>query len=214
MTSPDLGSGFSVAPLSVGRFANAVQKNALAVHGLQVTRSDQTSSFVLTLQPDGAATVCRGWRLLLFSDAQGTHNEERIRERLGYSGRWQQRGEWVELTFELDDEVCPRVGQYSHLVPRHSSPWQLRGLPVAVSNPSYGGLSLLALAPPAELVTFGEADPHVVEGILSGTWLVLGSGNGLRIRSEHQVRDGGEKPRVHAEASAELITPSSWEQSF
>ena len=216
LTEPqiDLGPGVGLTPLTPGRFANAIQKNTLAMHALQVIREDATSSFILNLKPDGSATVCRGWRYLFFNDGPEVHTSEHIREQLGYSGRWKHTGEWVQVDVTLDDGVCPRVGQYSHLVPNHSPEWHLRCLPIEPREHPVLTTPALACQPTNVEPVFGEDEPHVVAGILPGRWLVLGAGNGLRIKVAASSVDGEETPTVQVEYSPELIRTNAWEHSF
>jgi hypothetical protein len=79
----DLGPGLEVTTLTPGRFANAIQQNTNARHALQVIREDMTSAFILHLEPDGSATVRRGWRYVFFNDGPQVHTSEHIREQLG-----------------------------------------------------------------------------------------------------------------------------------
>lgn len=210
----DLGPGLEVTTLIPGRFANAIQKSTNARHALQVIREDMTSSFILNLEPDGTATVCRGWRYLFFNDGPQIHTSEHIREQLGYRGRWECRDRWVHLGLKLDDVACPRVGQYSHLVPDHSPEWYLRCLPILPRNHPVLMMPILA----CQLINvgpiFGEDQPHVVPGILPGQWLVLGAGNGLRIHVVVSSIGGDEVPVVRVEHSPEPVRSNAWEHSF
>lgn len=210
----DLGPGASVTPLTPGRFANAIQKNTFATHALQVIREDATSSLILNLKPDGSATVCRGWRYLFFNDGPEVHTSDHIREQLGYSGRWKRTDEWVQVDVTLDDGVCPRVGQYSHLAPNHSPEWHLRCLPIEPREHPLLTTPVLACQPINVEPVFGEDEPHVVAGILPGRWLVLGAGNGLRIKVTANSVGGEETPTVQVEYSPDLIRTDAWEHSF
>lgn len=210
----DLGPGLEVTRLTPGRFANVIQKNKKARHALQVIREETTSSFVLDLKPDGSATVCRGWRYLFFNDGPQVHTSEHIREQLGYRGRWDRHGWWVHIDLALDDAVCPRVGQYSQLVPNHAHEWHLRGLPIEPRDHSVLPMPGLACQSTNADPVFGEDEPHVVAGILPGRWLVLGAGNGLRIKLEANSVNGGEPPAIRVEVSPDLVPINAWEQSF
>lgn len=210
----DLGPGLRVTTLLPGRFANAIQKNLFALHALQVIRDETTSAFVMSLEPDGSATVCRGWRYLSFNDGPEIHTSEHIREQLGYRGRWQSRGDWVYVEVTLDDTVCPRVASYSHLIPRHAAAWHLRCLPITPEG--HPVLTMPALACRFDNVepVFGEDEPHVVDGILPNRWLVLGAGNGLRIKVTSDVTGEKEFPDVQVEFALEPVRIGAWENSF
>jgi hypothetical protein len=176
--SPDLGDGVQVTRFTPGHFANAVQKNTRAGHAMQQITGDSTSSFVLNLDPDGSATVCRGWRYLYFNDGPEVHTSERIREQLGYRGRWIHRGDGVDFDLRQADGVCARVARYSHLIPDHATQWHLRCFLVAPRpHGALGAPALVCRSSNPEPV-FGEDEPHVVEGVLPGPWLILGPGTG------------------------------------
>lgn len=210
----DLGPGLEVTPLTPGRFANAIQQNTNARHALQVIREDSTSAFILHLEPDGSATVCRGWRYVFFNDGPQVHTSEHIREQLGYRGRWAPRGEWAYLDLQRDDSVCPRVGQYSQLVPDHASEWQLRCLPIVPRNHPTLMTPILACQFATLESVFGEDQPHVVPGILPGRWLVLGAGNGLRIHVVASAVDSDDVPVVRVEYAPEPVRTNTWEHPF
>ena len=202
-----------------GRFANAIQRSLQGVHGLQVTRDDMTSSFVLDLLPDGTATVCRGWRYQSFNDGPEVHSAEHVREQLGYRGGWVSRDGWVQLDLQRDDGTCPRVGQYSNLVPQHRAEWHGRGLPLAGRAHPWLSRPVLACQFPEVEGVFGEGEPHVISGVVPGTWLLLGAGNGLRIQVQRGApapgdEAGDQAPVVRLDHATRPITPDAWERSF
>jgi hypothetical protein len=210
-SSLDLGDGVQVTPFVPGRFANAVQKNTRAGHAMQQITGDSTSSFVLSLDPDGSATVCRGWRYLYFNDGPEVHTSEQIREQLGYRGRWTRRGDEVDVDVRVADDVCERIAEYSHLIPNHAAEWHLRCVSVTPRRP--GALTAPALACRSSNASpnFGEDEPHVVGGVLPGPWLILGPGNGLRIRVDiTSVTGDGPPPEVHVQPSSDRIEADTW----
>jgi hypothetical protein len=210
----ELGEDLKVSPFAPGRFANAIQKNRNSRHALQVIREETTSSYVLDLNPDGTATVCRGWRYLFFNDGPRVHTTEHIREQLGYRGFWDRAGVWVSVKLALDDTVCPPVRQYSQLIPRHASEWQMRGLAIEpIGHPVLPAPALVCQLVEKQAL-FGEDEPHLVTGLLQGRWIVLGAGDGLRIKLVVNSVGGGEVLTVHAANSAERVESDSWKQSF
>lgn len=216
---PDFGPGVDMTAIAPGRFANAIQRSRHGVHGLQVVREDLTSSFVLDLLPDGMVRVCRGWRYQSFNDGPEVHTAQHVREQLGYRGEWTSRDGWVDLHLERDDGVCPPVGQYSDLVPRHRAEWHGRGLPVAGEAHPWLSRPVLACQFPEVERTFGEGEPHVISGVLPGTWLLLGAGNGLRIHVQGGAAAPGDEAGKEAEVvrlehTTEPIGPDAWERSF
>ena len=210
----DVGPDWSVDSFKPGRFANAIQKTTNARHALQAIREDMTSSFILNLEPDGSAAVCRGWRYLFFNDGPQIHTTEQIREQLGYRGHWEQQGAWVLVSLTIDDSVCARVAQYGNLVPHHATEWQLRFLPLAPKNHPTLTVPILACQPVNPEPAFGEDEPHIVPGILPGRWLVLGMGNGLRIKLAAHSIGSDEAPDVRVEVSPEPLGTDAWENSF
>jgi hypothetical protein len=209
----ELGPDFRVARFSPGRFANMIQKNNLGRHALQVIREESTSSFILNLDPDGSATVCRGWRYLFFNDGPQVHTTEHIREQMGYRGGWASRDGWIQVDLLLDDRVCSRVGQYSQLIPNHAPKWHLRCLPVeSIGQPAPATPFLVCQSTNVQPI-FGEDEPHLVAGILPGLWLVLGAGNGLKIKIENNPDDQN-SPAIQVESLPDPVRIDSWEQSF
>jgi hypothetical protein len=65
---------------------------------------------------------------------------------------------------------------------------------------------------------FGEEEPHIVQGIvpsdLQGRWLVLGSGNGLRIKVEARSVNGKAAPVIRVDLSHEPVRYDEWNFSF
>jgi hypothetical protein len=214
----EVGPGFQAAPFTPGRYAAAVQRATRTRHALNVFRDEMTSSFVLDLEAGGAATACRGWRYLSTHDGPQVHDRENLREQLGYRGRWEVRDGWVHLELRLDDSVCPRVGEYSNLVPRHADQWHLRCVAPAPGTPGLPpGGRILACRFPGDTPNFGEDGPHVVEGVLPGpgAWLLLGDGNGLRLQVDGATVQGPPAPpAVRVEWSADAVQASSWENAF
>lgn len=209
--SVDLGRRFSIASFAPGRFANAIRKTTRATHARQRVREDMASSFILELLPGGGATVCRGWSYQSSNDGPKVHTAESLREQLGYRGRWQERDGWVHLDLRLDDTVCPRVAQYSGLVPDHAPEWHLRCLPVVSRTGSPAG-PLFACGGLDPEPRFGEDGPHALSGILPGSWIVLGAGNGLRISSEGTSVDArGAPPTIRVELSSDRIETGAWD---
>src|SRR5262245_55536569 len=130
-TSPiDLGPGWEMTPLAPGRFSNRIQKHTTRTHAFQVIREQTTSSFVLDLELDGTATLCRGYQYSLFNDGPEVHTTEHIREQRGYRGRWEHSDGWAHLDLVLDDGVCPRIEPSGGGRPLHAGEWHLRCLPL------------------------------------------------------------------------------------
>ena len=173
-----------------------------------------TSSFVLRLGPSGSATVCRGWRYLLFNDYSQMRPAEHIREQLGYRRHWKQRNAWIHLDMRLDDNVCPRLGQYTHLVPDHFPKWLLTCLPIIPRNHPNLVTPVLACKSTSMESEFGEQGPHIVPGLIPGRWIVLGEGNGIRIKIKITSANDEEPSAIQVYPSREPIRADAWEHSF
>lgn len=181
---------------------------------MQVVREDMNSSFVLSLDPTGSATACRGWRNSSYNDGPQVHIEDRIREQFGYRGHWEINGLWVHVYLSLDDSVCPTVSEHSHLVPRHTSEWNLRCLSILpTENVTLNMPLLICQLSDAEPV-FGEDAPHIVSSIVPGSWLVLSSGNGLRFKLYSDSVSVDAMQTIYSEYSMDLISSDAWTCSF
>jgi hypothetical protein len=210
----DLGPTLEPVAFSPGRYASAIQRNSQGTHARQRVREDSTASFLLELAPDGTATACRGWRYSSFNDGPKVHTQERFREQQGYRGRHALRGGFVEVELQVDDAVCPPTREYSPRVPHRSATVKLR---CALVVPRGHAL----LAAPALLcqwidMTTREADPFLVPDIVPEGWMVLGTGNGLRIKVTGQP--AGFKPATPAEIVVETapapLGPDAWAHPF
>ncbi len=234
--SPDVGESgdspggapptwrFTSAPFSPGRYSNALVRTTSATHARQHIREEVESSFALDLEEDGSATLCRSWRYISTNRGPRVKTEERIREQLGYRGRWRRAGDEVHVELERDDTVCPRIGEYLELVPRHDDRWELVCLPAVVGPEASGprgsgaasgaapgsGLADPVLLCPSPFTSprFGEDEPHLVGGvILEGDgrdpgphrWIVLAAGDGVRIRARRSSVEGGAEEEVTME---------------
>jgi hypothetical protein len=200
---------FASAPFSPGRYENTLLRTTDATHALQHIREETASSFVLEMTPDGGATLCRQWRYISTNRGPAVQTEERIREQLGYRGRWRRAGDEVHVELERDDTVCPRIGEYLELVPRHADRWELVCIPVVgVDEPGLAGAAMLLCPSPFPSPRFGEDEPHLVGGvILEGDgrdpgphrWIVLAADGGVRIRAERSSVEASGKEEVTME---------------
>jgi hypothetical protein len=206
---------FAPAPFAPGRYTNTLVRTTRATHARQHIREEMESSFALELENDGSATLCRRWRYISTNRGPRVQTEERIREQLGYRGRWRRAGEEVHVELERDDTVCPRVGEYLELIPRHEDRWELVCHPVVAlegGDEAGGGPRgsplpgpMLLCPSPFPSPRFGEDEPHLVGGvILEGDgrdpgphrWIVLAAGDGVQIRAERRSVEAGEEEQV------------------
>jgi len=221
LSAPPTTRRFTPAPFSPGRYANTLLRTTDATHALQHIREEMESSFVLELAADGGATLCRSWRYLASNSGPQLQTREHLREQLGYRGRWRQAGEEVHVELDRDNAVCPWVGEYTELVPRHVDRWELVCHPVravvagrgpglegtGVHHPRLEGPMLLCSSP-FMAPRFGEDEPHLVGGVLlegdgrdpgPHRWIVLGAGKGVRIRVERDSVEATGEERVQME---------------
>jgi hypothetical protein len=209
----ELGPNLEPAAFSPGRYALVVQRDMQGVHAQQLVREDSTSSFVLELTADGNATACRGWRYSMFNDGPDVRSEERFREQQGYRGRHTVQAGIAEVELELDDSVCQPERQFT-LVPRRSSPVTLRcALAIPRDHSSLAAPVLLCRWIGLET---READPLLLPGLAPEGWMVLGSGNGLRVKVSGGLPEmaGGEPPSIQVESPPVPLDHHAWEKPF
>jgi hypothetical protein len=201
-------TGASVQP---GRFANVVRRTGTAVHALQHVREAMKSSFVLWLDPDGSARLCRGWRSLSHNDGPTVQGAEKLAEQLGYRGHWRRTGGGVHIALRLDDGACPRVAQYSSLVPHHRADWRLRCAMLAPDRSPAPDVPLLAcrLDPPEQ--QFGEDEPHCVS-LEDGPLILLAGGNGLSIEASFDPTGVTPPPPPTIAQAAQQIDYDEWQR--
>ena len=226
---------FASAPFSPGRYTNALIRTTNATHARQLVREEVESSFTLDLEEDGSATLCRTWRHVSTNRGPGVKTEERIREQLGYRGRWRRAGDEVHVELERDDTVCPRVGEYLELVPRHDDRWELVCHPaVAVGSGEHGsrsgdggtrvpsepgatvpggpGLAAPVLLCPSPFTSprFGEDEPHLVGGVvLEGDGRDPGPHRWIVLAAGDGVRIRARRTSVEASGEEEVTMESA-----
>jgi hypothetical protein len=211
----DLGPGLEPVAFSPGRFATVIQRKLKGTHALQLLREDSTASFTLELEADGTAGSCRGWRYQFSNDGPDIHTEERFREQQGYRGHHVTREGFVEVDLQIDDSICPPKHE-GQPAPRRSSTLKLRCARVeprghaVLTTPA-----LLCQLTPSDAST-GEPAAHLVPDIVPDGWMVLGTGNGLRIQVVGRpigARAGAPTSVVVAPAP-EPLGRDAWEHPF
>jgi hypothetical protein len=212
-----LGPDFAPAAFAPGRYVTAIQRMMQGTHAMQVLLENSTSSFLLELAADGAATACRGSRYLFRNNGPGIHTEERYREQQGYRGRYAVVDGVAEVTLVLDNAVCPHVFEGELALPRAPTV-KLRcvlatphgtnqiSVPVLLCRPTYGPPD----ARPEEL------DPQVVEQLAPPGWFLLGSGNGLRVRVTGRPVGAhvGDPVMVTVKVADAPLGANAWQQEF
>lgn len=208
-------TGFDMANLEIGRFSNLIQTSKRAIHSMQVFQEEIASSFILNLNADGGATVCRGWRYLFFNDGPDLHTTEHLREQLGYKGHWYKKNEWLHIDISLDENVCLPVKEYSNLVPHHATQWSIRCLAIFPKGHPTLNYPLLACQCVDSTHAFGEDQPHLVSDvILPGSWILLGPDNGLVIKIISNEIQGDETPVIQIEPAQEFLREDAWMNPF
>jgi hypothetical protein len=209
----DFGPAFEPVAFAPGRYASAIQRKTQGTHARQWVREDSTASLLLELQPDGAATACRGWRYSMFNDGPTVHTEERFREQQGYRGRHALQDGFVEVELQTDDTVCPPTREYQR-VPHRSATVKLR-CALVVPRDHASLTSPVLLCQWIDAPTRG-ADPLMVPDIVPDGWIALGTGNGLRIKVSGQP--AGFKPATPSEIAVETapapLGPDAWAHPF
>jgi hypothetical protein len=210
--SIDLGSGFAATAFAPGRYAVAIQFSRRGSHARNRVKESSTMSLVLELAGDGTATACRGWDYALSNDGPTTQSEDRFREQLGFRGRYQVRDGVAEAELVIDDGVCPAIAEYTKGAPRRQAAMKLR---CVVATPR-----ARPSAAPALLCDWQGGDTPEVEALrvrdaVPAPWLILGSGNGLRIKVTGALpKLIGEPVRIAVEDAPARIEADAWQHPF
>jgi len=177
----DLGTDLAVAAFRPGHYATAVVRATHGTHALQVLSEDASSALVLDLASDGRATACRGWRYDAHNDGPTVHTEEHLREQQGYAGRYTVVDGVAHLDLHIDDDVCPQIREHGSRGARRSAKLVLR---CVLAEPRRRS----ALPAPALLCALRasgaspELEAQRVPDLAPDPWIVLGSGDGLRVK--------------------------------
>ena len=211
-SSIDLGPMFEAIAFTPGRYAVAIQMSRRGTHARNRVRESSTMSLVLELAADGAATACRGWDYAMSNDGPSVHTEDRFREQQGFRGRYQVRDGVAEAELAANDDVCPKIGEYAKGVPRRSPTMKLR---CVLANPRGTSLNSPVLLCDWYDATTPEVDAYRIRDVAAKPWMVLGSGNGLRIKVTGAPPSLiGEPPRVAIEPAPIPIDASAWQHPF
>src|SRR3954471_18129524 len=174
-----LGPTFTAIAFAPGRYATAVQRTLQGTHDLQLLVEDSTASFILELAADGTATAYRGWRYNFTNDGPRVHTAERFRDQQGYRGRFVVTAGIASVELHADDSVC---------TPKRESTYELTRSAVVklrcVRGAPQGHAEIVEPALICEWVDVptGEPKPHLVAELAPDGWMVLGGGNGLRVK--------------------------------
>jgi hypothetical protein len=208
-----LGPQFSARAFAPGRFATAIQRTRQGTHEVQALVEDSTASFVLELRADGGATACRGWRYNFTNDGPEVQTEERFRDRRGYRGSYTVSGGVASVELRADDAICAAVAESSYELRRAAS-FKLRCVVAAPhGHPTLSEPVLLCEW--IDAVAKEEA-AHLVAELAPARWMVLGTGNGLRIKLTGQPEGAheGEPTAISAMPAATPLGTDAWEHSF
>jgi hypothetical protein len=208
-----LGPQFSAIAFAPGRFATAIQRTRQGTHEVQALVEDSTASFVLELAADGGATACRGWRYNFTNDGPEVQTEERFRDQRGYRGRYTVTGGVATVELRADDAICPVVAESSYELRRAAS-FKLRCVLAAPHD--HPTLAANVLLCEWLDVNAKEAAAYLVAELAPARWMVLGTGNGLRIKLTGQPEGSheGEPPAIVALPATAPIGADAWEHSF
>jgi hypothetical protein len=210
--SIDLGPNFAASAFVPGRYAVAIQRSRRGTHARNRVKESSTMSLVLELAGDGTATACRGWDYAFTNDGPTVQSEDRFREQLGFRGRYQVRDGVAEAELAIDGGLCPAIAEYTKGMPRRQSMMKLRCVVATPRSGSPAGPALLcdwqdADTPEADALRVREAAPP--------PWLILGSGNGLRIKVTGALpKLIGEPVRVTVEDAPARIEADAWQHPF
>lgn len=211
--SIDLGPSFEAIPFVPGRYAVAIQASRRGAHARNRVRESSTMSLVLDLAADRTATACRGWDYAVANDGPETQTEDRFREQQGFRGRHELRDGIVHAELVADESVCSPIAEYTKGAPRRSSSMKLR---CVLARPRAG------VSPTATvlLCDWQDATTPEVAALHTGDvaprpWILLGSGNGARIKVTGAMPGTkGDPTKVIAETAPSPIDTDAWEHPF
>src|SRR5262249_25192883 len=142
------------------------------------------------------------------------HTAERWRERRGYRGHWRDDHGKVQVELKMDDTVCTPISEYSGGVPNHPREWHLECKAVRPRNHPILTVPALLCRLVGPHVSPREEAAYVVPQVLDGSWMVLGSGDGLRIWVDRQGVGPTSTAKVKLQPAAPPIDADAWEHSF
>jgi hypothetical protein len=212
--SIDLGPSFEAVAFAPGRYALAIQRSQRGTHARNRVRESSTMSFVLELAADGAATACRGWDYAMTNDGPTVATEDRFREQHGFRGRYTVRDGLAHAELTADASVCAPIAEYLNGVPRRATAMALR----CVLAAPRGGSS--SVTNPVLLCDWQDPDApeiafHRVAEVAPRPWIILGSGNGLRIKVTGAPPSMiGDPIAVRAEPAPARIEADAWQKPF
>ena len=210
--SIDLGPGFAASGFAPGRYAVAIQLSRRGTHARNRVKESSTMSLVLEFAGDGTATACRGWDYAFTNDGPTVQSEDRFREQLGFRGRYQVRDGVAEAELAVDNAVCPAIAEYTKGTPRRQSTMKLR---CVVATPRAGSAAGPALLCDWQDANTPEVDALRIRDAAPPPWLLLGGGNGLRIKVTGALpKLIGEPVRVTVEDAPARIEADAWQHPF
>jgi hypothetical protein len=209
----DLGPNWLPASFAPGHYATAIQRTLQGLHALQRLREDSTALFTLELASDGTAIARRGWRYHFSNDGPEVHSEERFHEQQGYRGTFALHNGIAEVDLQFDDTVCPAIRE-SALALARSSAIKLQCVR-AMPGPQAVVKAPALLCRWGALPT-GESAAHLVTGLAAPDWMVLGSGNGLRVSVTGQPAGSrvGEATQLVAAPASSPLQLDAWRRPF
>jgi hypothetical protein len=142
---------------------------------------------VLTLDAHGGARACRGQRhRAVYDDGRlprpGEHHFSEVREereQQGMRGYWSQRGPWIRVSLDLDDDVCAPIRRDAATP---NDRWELECLPLRLAP---------RVTSPALACRFAKGSPrtsfYAVGGVVAepwhGDWILLAGGLGVAVEA-------------------------------
>lgn len=209
----DLGATLAPIAFAPGRYAHVVERSLQGTHALQRLRESSAASLVLELGGDGTATACRGWRYAFTNDGPDVHTQDRFNDQQGYRGTYAVRDGAADVSLTADDAVCPRRRESAMVLERATA---IRLRCVLATPRAQAGLTGPVLACRWFDPTTDEAHAHLAPGVGPDGWIVLGSGNGLRVKITGQPPGSriGAPTTVTAEPAPEPLGFDAWTTSF
>ena len=183
-----------ISDVNPGRFASTVEQEGMNSCSQSWAFGSSRATVVLNLAADGSASGCRGRRYdrsegsnALSGAKDGTslppHLTKSV-EQQGMRGRWRRDGRSIVVDSDLDAGVCPARAEGTT-----PEPWHLRCAAVEVTGPraTVRGPLLVcgwrddSATSSKPSVNWDSPEGFTTQQLISGFWMVLGAGAGVRL---------------------------------
>lgn len=202
---PELRAKVRVVEVRPGRYSGSYYYHQFSSCSRSFSDYTARSSLTLDLREGGVAVACRGRRI----DRVNPDGRMAVEEQQGFRGSWRRDDGTIDVELDLDDGSCPQRRGYSNRVPE---PWHLRCRAFVSVDAAAGPLPGPALACQFATPVYTEELGYALPGILTGDWVFLGDGPGLRVLYDNGGPLGDDRAWVRPARA--LIQNDEWTRPF